>query len=46
MKDIVADDAALNALMAMGFSVTPGVVIDNEMVVGVDQGKLERLLGL
>jgi glutaredoxin len=33
-KAIAADEAVLDALMAMGFSVTPVVVIDNETVVG------------
>ncbi len=33
-------------LQKMGYRATPVTVIDGEVVVGFDRGKLERLLGL
>lgn len=45
-KDIREDKAALEELQRMGSRATPVTVIDGEVVVGFDRGKLERLLGL
>jgi len=45
-KDIRADASALDELVKGGFRSTPVTIIDGETVVGFDQGKLEKLLGL
>lgn len=45
-KDIRADQQALEELQKLGFRATPVTVIDGEVVVGFDRGKLERLLGI
>jgi hypothetical protein len=41
-----ADQAALKELIDHGFQSTPVTLIDGEAVIGFDQDKLERLLGL
>jgi hypothetical protein len=33
-------------LQSLGYRATPVTLIDGEVVVGFDRGKLERLLGL
>lgn len=33
-------------MLKLGFRATPVTVIDGEVVVGFDRGKLERLLGI
>lgn len=45
-KNIRDDPAALEELQALGYKATPVTVIDGEVVVGFDRGKLMRLLGL
>ena len=45
-KDIRADAAARDELIKMGFRATPVTLIDGEAVVGFDQAKLLKLLGL
>jgi glutaredoxin len=45
-KNIQEDHAALEELLKLGYRATPVTVIDGEVVVGFDRGKLERLLGL
>jgi hypothetical protein len=40
------DPAALDELLKLGHRATPVTIIDGEVVVGFDRGKLERLLGL
>jgi hypothetical protein len=45
-KNIQEDRAALEELLKLGYRATPVTVIDGEVVVGFDRGKLERLLGL
>ena len=45
-KNIREDKAAMEELLKMGHRATPVTVIDGEVVVGFDRGKLERLLGL
>ncbi|MBI2554743.1 MAG: glutaredoxin family protein [Candidatus Rokubacteria bacterium] len=45
-KNIREDPAALAELQRLGYRATPVTVIDSEVVVGFDRGKLERLLGL
>ena len=45
-KNIREDKGAFEELQKMGYRATPVTVIDGEVVVGFDRGKLERLLGL
>ncbi len=45
-KNIREDKAAFDELQKMGHRATPVTVINGEVVVGFDRGKLERLLGL
>jgi hypothetical protein len=45
-KNVRADQAALKELIDRGFQSTPVTLIDDEAVVGFDQQKLEKLLGL
>lgn len=45
-KNIREDPAALAELQQLGYRATPVTIIDGEVVVGFDRGKLERLLGL
>ena len=45
-KNVREDPAAMAELQKMGYRATPVTVIDGEVVVGFDRGKLERLLGL
>ena len=46
VKDIRADQTALQELVRLGFRATPVTLIDGEAVVGFDPEKLQRLLGL
>ena len=41
-----ADQAALKELLDMGYQSTPVTIIDGEAVVGFDQQKIVKLLGL
>jgi len=43
-RNIVADETALAELEKLGYMTTPVTVIDGEVVVGFDRGKLENLL--
>ena len=45
-KNIREDQAAMQELLKLGFRATPVTIIDGEAVVGFDQAKLEKLLGL
>ncbi len=45
-KDIRDDPAARAELEKLGYRATPVTIVDGEIVVGFDRGKLERLLGL
>lgn len=45
-KNIREDPNALAELQKLGYQATPVTLIDGEVVVGFDRGKLERLLGL
>ena len=45
-KNIRADPAALQELLALGYRSTPVTLIDGEAVVGFDQQRIEQLLGL
>jgi protein-disulfide isomerase len=46
VKDIRADQAALQELVKLGFRATPVAVIDGEAVVGFDVEKLKKLLAI
>jgi hypothetical protein len=41
-----ADQAALKELIDLGYQSTPVTIIDGEAVVGFDQEKIQKLLGL
>lgn len=45
-KNIREDREALEELLKLGHRATPVTLVDGEVVVGFDRGKLERLLGL
>jgi len=40
------DEAALKELLALGYQSTPVTLIDGQAVVGFDQQRIEKLLGL
>lgn len=45
-RDVSKDEAALAELQRRGLMTTPVTLIDDEAVVGFDQAKLAKLLGL
>jgi glutaredoxin len=45
-RDISKDEAALEELQKRGLMTTPVTLIDGDPVVGFDQVKLAKLLGL
>jgi hypothetical protein len=45
-RDIHKAPAAMEEFLKLGQRATPVTVIDGEVVVGFDRGKLERLLGM
>ncbi|MBI2361089.1 MAG: glutaredoxin family protein [Deltaproteobacteria bacterium] len=46
-RNVAEDPAALQELTEkIGRRATPVIVVDDEVVVGFDRGKLQRLLGL
>jgi glutaredoxin len=45
-KNIRENPAALAEFRRLGYQATPVTIIDGEIVVGFDRGKIERLLGL
>jgi glutaredoxin len=44
--DVTSDEAALDELQKRGLMTTPVTLIDDELVVGFDQVKLTKLLGI
>jgi glutaredoxin 3 len=44
-RDIASDESALAELEALGVMTTPVIVVDGQVVVGFDQGRLDELLG-
>jgi glutaredoxin 3 len=44
-RDIMVDDRAIAELEELGYMTTPVTLIDGEVVVGFDRGRLEQLLG-
>ncbi len=45
-KNIREDQEAMQELIGMGYQSTPVTLIDGEAIVGFDQTKIEKLLGL
>lgn len=45
-KNIREDQDAMQELRGMGYQSTPVTLIDGEAIVGFDQTKIEKLLGL
>lgn len=46
-RDVVEDPAAMEELVQkIGRRATPVIIVGDEVVVGFDRGKLQRLLGL
>ncbi len=45
-KNIREDQQALEELQKLGFRATPVTVIDGEVIVGFDKGRIEQLLGI
>lgn len=45
-KNVREDPAALKELLSKGYQSTPVTLIDGEAVVGFDQDKIEKLLGI
>ncbi len=45
-RDVSKDEAALEELQKRGLMTTPVTLIDGDAVVGFDQAKLAKLLGL
>jgi glutaredoxin len=43
-RNVAADEVALNELEKLGYMTTPVTVIDGQIVVGFDRGKLQKLL--
>ena len=43
-RNVVTDEIALDELQKLGYMTTPLTVIDDEVVVGFDRVKLEKLL--
>jgi len=45
-RDVNVDVAARNEFLKRGLRGVPSFLIDDEVVVGLDKGKIEELLGL
>lgn len=45
-KNIREDPTALAEFQRLGYQATPVTIIEGDVVVGFDRGKIERLLGL
>jgi glutaredoxin len=45
-RDVTKDESALQELQKRGLMTTPVILIDGDAVVGFDQVKLAKLLGL
>ena len=43
-RDIINDPTAMEELVAIGVLTTPVTVIDGEVIVGFDRGRLDRAL--
>jgi len=45
-RDVSKDEAALDELQKRRLMTTPVTLVDGEVVVGFDQGRLSKLLGV
>ena len=45
-RNIVQEPEALNDLRQLGYMTTPVTLVDGQAIVGFDEGKLSRALGL
>lgn len=45
-KNIREDQEAMKELVGMGYQSTPVTLIDGEAIVGFDQARIEKLLGI
>ncbi len=45
-RDVSSDEAALAELQRRGLMTTPVTLIDDDVVVGFDQSRLAKLLGI
>ena len=45
-RDVSKDQAALEELQRRGLMTTPVTLVDDDVVVGFDQAKLSKLLGI
>ncbi len=45
-RDVSSDEAALDELQKRSLMTTPVTLIDGEVVVGFDQARLSKLLGI
>jgi glutaredoxin len=45
-RDVSSNESALDELQKRGLMTTPVTLIDDEAVVGFDQAKLSKLLGI
>jgi len=45
-KDISTDMEARKELVSLGSRATPTIVVDDEVIIGFDRGKLSTLLGV
>jgi glutaredoxin len=45
-RDITTDETAIVELEKLGVMTTPVTLVDGQMVIGYDVGRLKRLLGL
>ena len=45
-KNVREDPAALKELLGLGYQSTPVTLIDGEAVIGFDQEKIDKLLGI
>jgi len=45
-RDVSKDEAALDELQKLRLMTTPVTLVDGEVVVGFDQGRLSKLLGV
>jgi hypothetical protein len=46
VKDVMADDAAADFLEARGIYATPVLRVGDELLIGFEPAKIDRLLGL
>ena len=45
-RNIVEEPEALNELRRLGYMTTPVTVVESDVIVGFDEGKLSKALGL